>query len=319
MISFREDTEGVSLPLLILVTRPVLGPIGHPDTDTDTAADHARVAGPGFVRADAAHPQLSVLDLGATRGDGVFETVMVSAGRAPAIDAHLERFGASAALLDLPEPDAAVWRAAFDALVEEATSAFFEHPVLAVKLVLTRGVEGSGLPTGWLTARPAPDFRAVREHGVRVVTLDRGYRHDVAATSPWLLQGAKTLSYALNSAALREAARRDADDVIFISSDGFVLEAPTASVLVREGDRILTPTPELGILPGTTQRRAFAFFAEQGLQTGTVRMRASELARADAVWLVSSVRQAVPVIELDGSPRGVDAELTAALNRYLAT
>lgn len=317
MISFREDTEGVPLPLLILVTRPVLGPIGG--TDADAQAHAHGHAGPGFERADAAHPQLSVLDLGVTRGDGVFETVMVSAGHAPAIDAHLQRFGASAALLDLPEPDAAVWRAAFDALIEAAPNAFPDASVLAVKLVLTRGIEGTDRPTGWLTARPAPDFRAVRERGVRVVTLDRGYRHDVAATSPWLLQGAKTLSYALNSAALREAARRGADDVIFVSSDGFVLEAPTASVLVREGDRILTPTPELGILPGTTQRRAFTFFAEQGLQTGTVRMRASELARADALWLVSSVRQAVPVIELDGSPRSVDAELTAGLNRYLAT
>ena len=45
----------------------------------------------------------------------------------------------------------------------------------------------------WATTPPATV-------GIRVVTLDRGYRHDVAQTSPWLLQGAKTLSYAVNRA-----------------------------------------------------------------------------------------------------------------------
>jgi 4-amino-4-deoxychorismate lyase len=253
-----------------------------------------------------------VLDLGATRGDGVFETVMVSGGAAPALDAHLDRFAASARLLDLPEPDRAVWRGAFDAAVRA-------HPpadLLAVKLVLTRGVEGSGRPTGWITAQPGRDFSRERVEGVRVVTLDRGYRHDVATTSPWLLQGAKTLSYAVNTAAIREAKRRGADDVIFTSSDGFVLEAPTASVLLREGDRFSTPSAELGILPGTTQRRAFEFLRRLGFETDSVRLRSSELGRADALWLVSSIRRAVPVVELDGVPKAVDRDLTARLNAF---
>jgi 4-amino-4-deoxychorismate lyase len=303
----------VSVPTLILVTRPVVH-VAERRTDVADSLALAGQADPGFVVADAGDPQLSVLDLGATRGDGVFETVMVAAGRAPAIDAHLARFAESARLLDLPAPDAVVWRSAIAAAIEIHPSV----PVLAVKLVLTRGIEGSGHPTAWVLAQAARDFTAQRENGIRVVTLDRGYRHDVAATSPWLLQGAKTLSYAINAAALREAARRDADDVIFISSDGFVLEAPTASVLLREGNRFSTPPPELGILPGTTQRRAFEFLRVYGYETDAVRLRASELKRADAIWLVSSIRQAVAVVELDGAPVGFDHELTAQLNLHLS-
>ncbi|MGA1838002.1 aminodeoxychorismate lyase [Herbiconiux sp. 11R-BC] len=301
------------VPTLILVTHPVVG-----TTDGRTDDDHSAGSQPGFVLADASLPQLSVLDLGVTRGDGVFETVMVSEGRAPAIDAHLGRFASSAALLDLPRPDLDVWRRAVLAAIDAHPPA----PVLAVKLVLTRGIEsgapGAGVPTAWVAAQPARDFTPQRENGIRVVTLDRGYRHDVAATSPWLLQGAKTLSYAINAAALREAARRGADDVIFTSSDGFVLEAPTASVLLREGNRFSTPAPELGILPGTTQRRVFEFLKVYGYETDAVRLRASELGRADALWLLSSVRQAVAVVELDGSAVGFDRELTAQLNEHLA-
>lgn len=310
-----EHTGDVSAPVLILVNKPAVGI----DVPVSTQED--------FERADPRAPQLSVLDLGATRGDGVFETVMVSGGRAPALEAHLERFLASARLLDLPEPDPDVWRRAVQAAVEAATEAVFTAErgvagtaaaVLAVKLVLTRGVEGSGRPTGWVLAQPARDFSALRRDGVRVVTLDRGYRHDVARTSPWLLQGAKTLSYAINTAALREAARRGADEVVFTSSDGFVLEAPTASVLLREGGRFCTPSAEVGILPGTTQRRAFEFLRSRGHDTDAVRLRASDLQRADAVWLVSAVRQAVPVTELDGRVLEVDHALTDDLNAYLS-
>ena len=298
----------MSLPVLILVTRPVIG------------VPSDRIPGPGYHLADAGAPQLSVLDLGVTRGDGVFESVMVAAGRAPAIDAHLARFADSAARLDLPVPEPLVWRAAFAAAVTEAGRAFPGASVLAVKLVLTRGVEGAtgGEPTGWLVAQPARDFSAERRTGIRVVTLDRGYRHDVAQTSPWLLQGAKTLSYAINTAAVREAKRRGADDVIFISSDGFVLEAPTASVLLRDGDRFFTPPAELGVLPGTTQRRAFEFLRSEGHETDAVRLRASELPRADGLWLLSSIRQAVGVTELDGRPMPFDADLTERLNASLS-
>lgn len=264
--------------------------------------------------ADPARPHVSVLDLGVTRGDGIFETIMVTRGEAPAIDAHLARFGSSAALLDLPEPDPTTWREA----IALAMSTHPEVEVLAVKLVLTRGIEGADVPTAWALAMPTKDFTSNRETGIRVVALDRGYRHDVAQTSPWLLQGAKTLSYAINSAALREAARRGADDVIFTSSDGFVLEAPTASVLLRHGDRILTPPTEHGILHGTTQRRAFEFFSARGYVTRALPVTRIDLERADAVWLASSIRQAVPVIELDGRPLQHDLELTHALNAHLS-
>ncbi len=55
--------------------------------------------------ADPAVPQLSVLDLGATRGDGIFETLSVGFGRPQAFEHHLRRFASSAQSLDLPAPD----------------------------------------------------------------------------------------------------------------------------------------------------------------------------------------------------------------------
>lgn len=268
---------------------------------------------PAFRLVDPATPVLSALDQGATRGDGVFETISVGHGHPQSLEHHLRRFERSAAALELPAPDLDAYRAAIAAAIGELPVV----PEAWAKAVLTRGAEGGESPSGWVYATHSGDYREVRRRGVRVVLLDRGLRHDVEATSPWLLAGAKTLSYAVNRAAQREALRRGADDVIFVSSDGVLLEGPTSSVLYRLGGRIWTPGSGLGILDGTTQTALFDFFAERGIETGYRLSGPDELAQADAIWLVSSVRHVAPVRELDGVPVPIDVELTAAMNAYL--
>ncbi len=287
---------------LLLLTRPAL--------PSSPAGDN------GFVQVDADQPHVNVMDLGITRGDGFFETISVVHGHPQALEPHLARLQHSAALMDMPVPDLDVWRVAVLAGIETHQLDHGPKDELFAKLIMTRGVEGTGGPTGWVYVDAGEDFSAARR-GIRVVTLDRGYRHDVAETSPWLLQGAKTLSYATNRASLREASRRGADDVIFVSSDGFALEGPTSNVIVRNGNRVRTPQTDQGILAGTTQASVFEFFAARGVETSYERIPAHELATADALWLVSSVRQAAPITNLDGLDFDVDAILTADLNTYL--
>jgi 4-amino-4-deoxychorismate lyase len=286
---------------LILVTRPVQLAANHP-AEQD-----------GFVVADPHSSQLRVLDLGATRGDGIFETVSVTGGHAHALEPHLARFAYSAKLLDLPQPDLDVWRNAVAAAIANHPPV----PEMFVKLVLTRGIEGGDIPTAWVYGEQSGDFSAARTEGIRVVTLDRGYRHDVAKTSPWLLQGAKTLSYAVNRSAIREAKRRGADDVVFVSSDGFLLEGPSSTLVLRNGNRIRTPKTDQGILAGTTQASAFEFFEAEGFETSFEMIPLEELAAADAAWLLSSVRQAAPVRSADGLDLAVDTDLTGRLNDHL--
>ncbi|HEX8498592.1 MAG TPA: aminodeoxychorismate lyase [Actinomycetales bacterium] len=266
-----------------------------------------------FADADPAAAHLTVTDLGVVRGDGCFETISVRGGRPQALEAHLTRFARSARMLELPEPVADHWRAG----VLQAAASSDPGAELALRTVLTRGREGSGIPTGWIHVTAAADYSAVRRDGVDAVLLDRGYRHDVGQTSPWLLQGAKTLSYAVNMAALREAERRGAGDVVFVSSDGFVLEGPTSTVVVHDGSGVRTPPVEHAILPGTTQDAMFRWCEQRGLPVSHTALRPDDLLAASTVWLLSSVRQAVAVRSLDGEPLHPDAALTADLNKHL--
>jgi 4-amino-4-deoxychorismate lyase len=152
---------------------------------------------------------------------------------------------------------------------------------------------------------------------VRVVTLDRGIDSGASERAPWLLLGAKTLSYATNMAALREAHRRGADDAIFVTSDGIVLEGPTSTVVLRIGDRFVTPATGSGILHGTTQMSLFQHLRAAGHDVGYDTVPVDAFTRADAAWLVSSVRLAAPIAAVDGAAFAVDGELTASINRYL--
>ena len=283
----------------------MIDPAASDDPRTDFAGT--------FTAVDPTTPALSVGELSTQRGDGIFESIGVVDGHAQEVEPHLERLAHSARLCDLPAPHLAQWRQAI-------ARAAAESPVSGegvIKLILSRGVEHGPTPTAWVTVARAADNTHARTRGIRVVTLDRGFDSDVPARAPWLLLGAKTLSYAVNMAALREAKRRGADDAIFVTSDGFVLEAPTASVVLRFGDRFVTPAPTGAILHGTTQVSLFDHLRAQGHEVAYEAIPVSDLTRADAAWLLSSVRLAAPVTAVDGVELPVDAEFTASVNEYL--
>lgn len=273
--------------------------------------------------ADASKPQLMATDLGATRGDGVFESMLAVDGHARKVDMHLERMASSAAALQLDFPAPQVWETAIATALAEFARLHGDVPAV-VKLMLTRGPEGAGIPTAWVAASPVPESTGrQREEGLDVLLLDRGYDSSVAERAPWLLLGAKTLSYAVNMAAIRFAKQHGADDVIFTSADGKVLEGPTSTVVlavVEDGVKtLLTPELESGILPGTTQSALFAAAEKEGWQLGYGPLEPAHLVQADGVWLISSIRLLAPVKSIDGNPVPVSRELTDELAALVET
>lgn len=265
-----------------------------------------------LVRVDPDAPVLTATDLAATRGDGVFETVVVVDGVPQAVEAHLDRFERSARLLELPAPDRDLWRRAVAVVAAE-----LDVPRGAVKYVLSRGDEATGAPTGWALGFAPLHRRSGPPAELDVVLLDRGYRSDAATTSPWLLQGAKTLSYAVNMAAHREARRRGATDVIFVSSDGYILEGPNSTVIARIDGEYVTPPVDFGVLPGTTQADAFEALRGSGGRVAVRALTPADLLAADALWLCSSTRGAAPVRTLDGVTLPVDHEVTQHIFTHL--
>ncbi|NHD16367.1 MULTISPECIES: aminodeoxychorismate lyase [unclassified Actinopolyspora] len=259
--------------------------------------------------ADPESPLLRADDLGVQRGDGVFETILVVDGRPRELEAHLDRLERSARLLEMTLPERADWERAVRAVTDQWP--WDAESEMALKLVCTRGVDGGdGTPTAFASGQSiSAELLRKRAEGISVVTLERGIDPGMMERAPWLLLSAKTLSYAVNMAALREAERRGADEVVFTATDDSVLEGPTSNVVLVEGDTLVTPPPSAGILRGTTQGALFAAASEAGWNTAVEPVSVERLHRADGVWLASSIRRIVQVHTVDGAAIRADREL----------
>jgi 4-amino-4-deoxychorismate lyase len=253
-------------------------------------------AGGDPVLADPTAPVLRADDFGVVRGESVFETMRIAGGRAHFVDAHLARLARSAQRLAIDLPPG--WAQ----LVETAVGAYrLADGVL--RLTCSKGPPG-GQPVGFafVSEVPAETIRG-REQGVRAITLTLGVTAAVRAQSPWLLGGVKATSYAVNMASIRHAQSQGADDAIWVSTDGVVLEAPTASVAwIKDGVFVTPSAQDVSILPGTTLDVVMRLYdGKAEVRRGTV----AELAQADEVMMLSSVRGVAPVIQLDGRELGI--------------
>jgi 4-amino-4-deoxychorismate lyase len=237
------------------------------------------VAGRGLV--DPREPVFAADDEALLRGRSVFETVRVYAGRPFRLDEHLARLAASAERVRLPAPDTDECRG-------------------LAELVLGAGETDLALRLYWTgrtlvaTAGPIdPGLESLRERGLRLAVVD---------WSTGALARAKSMSYAENMGAQDTAIAAGADDALLVAHDGTVLEAPTANVFWREGDRLLTPALDLPILAGVTRAAALEL-AECETEEGVFRL--ARLLEADEVFLCSSIREVMPVSTVDGTAFGL--------------
>ncbi|TVR19322.1 MAG: hypothetical protein EA387_13685 [Nitriliruptor sp.] len=240
----------------------------------------------------AATATVPLTDDGFLRGDAVFEAMLVRRGRTHARELHLARMARSAAAVQLPLPIERIRCA-----IEELLAAFGPRDG-SVRVIVTRGGAVRGLigPVSW------PD------------TL-----HLAVVEMPWrsVLSGVKTLSYAANQWALRQARSRGADDALIVD-DGRVHELPTgAIVLVRDGVCV-TPDPQrLPILASVSVE-----VLREVVDIDPTTPDLEDLAVAEEAMVVSATRPCLPVRALtlpDGTVRPLPAPggVTARLRHHL--
>ena len=243
------------------------------------------VSGRGLVDPD--EPVLLADDDG---GRAAFETTRVYGGRPFRLIEHIARLERSAASIGLPAPNSSELEDLAALALRQAGL-----PDATLRLYWSPGAPG-GQPVGIALVGAIPTWiEEVRARGQRLVSLLLP-----RPSSPWLLPGTKSVSYAVNMAAEAEAKRRGADDAVFVDVDGVVLEGPVTNIWWREGDVLVTPSIELGILAGETRAALLAIARDIGWVVEEGMFPLSRLVAADEAFTSSSVREVVPVVELDG-------------------
>ena len=273
----------------------------------------------GPILADPAIPLLTSDDRAVLLGESAFETLLVSQRTPVLLTEHLERLKRSGAALSIEVPADADLLALVTLGVEN-----FGGDSAAVRLVVTPGSsERRGVTFVRVYEIPSRHLDT-RHAGIAAITLSLGIPAGLRAAAPWLLGGVKSGSYAVSAAGLREAQRRGADDAIWLSSDGEVLEGTTSAIAwVRAGQLLTVPASEVGVLPSVTWELVSRLSQGLGLPTATRRARIDEIRGADEVMLLSSVRGIAPVITIDqrrvgdGAPGAVTRGLQKALDSWL--
>ncbi|CAI9404079.1 aminotransferase class IV [Aestuariimicrobium sp. T2.26MG-19.2B] len=292
------------------------------------------VVGRGLLAPDSPHARepktapgqvISVDDLGFTRGDGVFDATRVvtaddGSSSVDHLDRHLARFARSVAGMDGDPLDEGPWRE----LIGQAVEAWTTPGEAVLKIMWTRGLESStSEPTQVLTITPLSEGAIRLREGIAVALMSRGTSSDAYRDARWLLGGVKTLSYGINMAVKREAARRGCDEVLLTSTDGWVMEGPNASLVTLhlDGGRPVlrsTPVEGTGILRSITQEVLFERAASEGVATELVLQTPEEVKRADAAWYLSSVRGAARVTRFDEHPVAGSDEWTARIRGWIS-
>ena len=266
------------------------------------------VTGRGLV--DPTEPVVRADDEALLRGRAAFETLRVYAGRPFRLEAHLDRLTTSAESIGLPVVERRRLQVLVGLVLPKASGGD-----ASLRLVWTAGPTG-GLPSALALLNEIPLWiEETRERGAAAVSL-----LGVRASAPWLLPGVKSTSYAVNMAAEAEAGRRGADEAIFVDPDGVVLEGTVTNVWWRRGKTLFTPSLDLGILAGVTRATLIELAPDAGFAVKEGAYPLADLLAADEAFTSSSVREVMPLVEIDGQDlgRGPAGDALQAALRELA-
>ncbi len=237
--------------------------------------------------------RVPVLDRGFLFGDGVYEVIPAYGGRLFRLDQHLARLENSLRAIRLDPPlTRAQWQEILTELLDGETDQ-------AVYLQVTRGVA------------PKRDHAFPAE--VRPTVLAWAFAIDTALPTPvraithedirWQWCHIKAITLLANVLLRQEAAERGCQEAILIRA-GRVTEGAASNVFAVVDGVIVTPAKGPHLLPGVTRDLILELARDLDLPCQERDLAAAELARAAEIWLSSSTRELVPVVELDGAPVG---------------
>lgn len=126
--------------------------------------------------------------------------------------------------------------------------------------------------------------------------------------------GAKVTSWAQNLTWYEEARQQGFDEFILLNEQGQVSECTSANIFAVHGDKVSTP-PVLtsGCLPGVTRAILVEEIHLPGLSISERELTPSDLESADQVFITSTTRDLLPVVEIQREPTPQVREIFAAL------
>jgi branched-chain amino acid aminotransferase len=244
----------------------------------------------------ASRAALPVNDLGILRGYGIFDFMRTYGGRPIFINEHVRRLMHSAGEigLTLPWPPAEIIARVKETLernrLEEAGIRILVTGGPSEDFITPQGAPRLVIMVSALKPLPA----RIYEQGAKIVTTAHGRS----------IPDAKSIDYLRAILALAEARRRNAIEAVYADSQGWVTEGTTSNLFAFIGNALVTPGE--GILSGITRHHVLAL-AQDRFAVAIRAIQRRELASAEEVFITSSSRLIVPVVQMDEERIGTGA------------
>ena len=241
---------------------------------------------------------ISPMDRGFQFADGIYEVVAAFGRRLFKLDEHIRRLQNSLNLIrlsvDLTE---AQWRSIFEGIVTHN-----EGQDLSVFLQVTRGIgplkrshafPEHNQPTIFGYSYPITiNERDALEKGATAITLPdaRGQICHV-----------KSIALLPNVLASQGAKEVGARETILIR-DGFAIEGASSNLFIVKNNQLITPPLSPFILGGITRDFILSLAKQWQVPFCEQAIKVDELHQADEVWITSTTRDIIPIVEIDGKP-----------------
>jgi branched-chain amino acid aminotransferase len=254
--------------------------------------------------------------VGLVNGWGVFSTLRVYDGVLFAWERHWARMKRDAARMHVPFPaDPDKFEERLLALIEANRA---QNSTLRVLVIRNKG----GM---WEGPDMTRDFDMV------------AFTADVAQWAPAMklgmiphgrhaqseFAGTKYLSWSENLTRYERAQQQGFHEVVLLNERGEVAECTSANIFAVTGDRVHTPPLSSGCLPGVTRAVLLEEIRVPGITVEEKTLRPEDLESASDVFLTSTTREVLPVIEIQGlkiaGGREVASRLQTAFSSYTAS
>lgn len=238
-----------------------------------------------------AEAKVSVLDRGFLFGDGVYEVIPAYAGRLFRLEDHIARLNSSLSGIRLElNKTVAEWQAIFQPMLESGKDQY-------IYLQITRGYAPKRdhgfpeqvVPTVFAMCSEIKPF-AGRLTGIKAVTLD---------DNRWQLCNIKAITLLGNILLRQEALDRGCAEAILVKN-GYVVEGAASNLFAVIDGELITPPKTNEILPGITRDVILELAQANNIPCREDIIAEEALQSASEIWVVSSTREIVPVVELNG-------------------
>lgn len=226
-------------------------------------------------------------DRGFQFGESLFETVRVNNSLPFRVSRHMDRMSSGMDTIQLDSPQ--IFEQIPDLINEYVERNHIQNAL--IKITITKGL----IKVGETQTEPAI-YMASREIPItgswpkRVVFLQE-QDYPILRFHPAIKSG----NYLGNMLAKRDAENAGAFEPVFINNEGYVTECAIRNIFFIQNDTLLTPSVELGVLPGVIRETIMELAEREGMRVEETFIRADRVKDMEEAFISSTGVGVLPV------------------------